>query len=54
MVKSYSKTANHNMRRPVVKEDVVRYMRNQQKPNEGYLAELADFAHRENIPISVF
>ncbi len=39
------------MRRPVVKEDVVRYMRNQQKPNEGYLAELADFAHRENIPI---
>ena len=51
MVKSYSKTANHNMRRPVVKEDVVRYMRNQQKPNEGYLAELADFAHRENIPI---
>ena len=39
------------MRRPVVKEDVVRYMRNQQKPNEGYLAELADFAHRENIHI---
>lgn len=39
------------MRRPVVKEDVVRYMRNQQKPNEGYLVELADFAHRENIPI---
>lgn len=39
------------MRRPVVKEDVVRYMRNQQKPNEGYLAELADFAHREIIPI---
>ena len=39
------------MRRPVVKEDVVRYIRNQQKPNEGYLAELADFAHRENIPI---
>ena len=39
------------MRRPVVKEDVVRYMRNQQKPNAGYLAELADFAHRENIPI---
>ena len=39
------------MRRPVVKEDVVRYMRNQQTPNEGYLAELADFAHRENITI---
>ena len=51
MVKSYSKTANHNMRRPVVKEDVVRYMRTHQKQNEGYLAELEAFAHQENIPI---
>lgn len=51
MVKSYSKTANHNMRRPVVKEDVVRYMRTYQKQNEGHLAELEAFAHQENIPI---
>ena len=51
MVKSYSKTANHNMRRPVVKEDIVRYMRTHQKQNEGYLAELEAFAHQENIPI---
>lgn len=39
------------MRRPVVKEDVVRYMRTHQKQNEGYLAELEAFAHQENIPI---
>lgn len=51
MVQSYSKNANHNMRRPVVKEEVVRYMRTRQKGNEGYLAELEAFAHRENIPI---
>ena len=51
MVKSYSKTANHNMRRPVVKEDVVRYMRTRQKQNDGFLAEIEAFAHQENIPI---
>lgn len=51
MVKSYSKTANHNMRRPVVKEGVVRYMRTRQKQNDGFLAELEAFAHQENIPI---
>lgn len=39
------------MRRPVVKEDIVRYMRTHQKQNEGYLAELEAFAHQENIPI---
>lgn len=51
MVKSYSKNANHNMRRPVVKEDVVHYMRMRQKQNEGHLAELEAFARKENIPI---
>lgn len=51
MVKSYSKNANHNMRRPVVKEDVVHYMRTKQKQNEGHLAELEAFARQENIPI---
>lgn len=51
MVKSYSKNANHNMRRPVVKEDVVHYMRRHQKQNEGHLAELEAFARKENIPI---
>ncbi|CFQ23046.1 O-methyltransferase family protein [Streptococcus agalactiae] len=31
MVQSYSKNANHNMRRPVVKEEIVQYMRQHQK-----------------------
>lgn len=51
MVQSYSKNANHNMRRPVVKEEVVRYMRTHQKQNDGFLAELEAFAKKENIPI---
>ncbi|WP_165210030.1 O-methyltransferase [Streptococcus tangpeifui] len=51
MVQTYSKNANHNMRRPIVKEEVVRYMRTHQKKETGHLRELADFAHQENIPI---
>lgn len=51
MVKSYSKTANHNMRRPVVKEEVLEYLRTKQKQNEAGLAELEAFARQENIPI---
>lgn len=51
MVQSYSKNANHNMRRPVVKEEIVRYMRQHQKQNNGCLAELEAFAKQENIPI---
>lgn len=51
MVKSYSKNANHNMRRPVVKEDIVNMMRTRQKSNQGFLADLEIFAHQENIPI---
>lgn len=39
------------MRRPVVKEEIVHYMRTHQKQNEGYLAELEAFARQENIPI---
>lgn len=39
------------MRRPVVKENVLHYMRTHQKQNEGHLAELEAFARRENIPI---
>lgn len=31
MVESYSKNANHNMRRPVVKEEIVDFMRTRQK-----------------------
>lgn len=39
------------MRRPVVKEEVVSYMRTHQKQEVGHLRELADFARQENIPI---
>lgn len=51
MVESYSKNANHNMRRPVVKEEIVDYMRTHQKKEGGSLQEIADFARGENIPI---
>lgn len=51
MVESYSKNANHNMRRPVVKEEIVDFMRMRQAPCQGFLKELEDFAHQENIPI---
>ena len=51
MVKSYSKNANHNMRRPVVNKDIVDYMRTHLQENKGHLAELETFARKENIPI---
>ena len=35
MVESYSKNANHNMRRPVVKEEIVDLMRQRQKQVTG-------------------
>lgn len=51
MVESYSKNANHNMRRPVVKEDIVEMMRTRQAPVTGHLKTLEEFARQENIPI---
>lgn len=51
MVESYSKNANHNMRRPVVKDEIVDFMRERQKQNTGFLADLEAFAKKENIPI---
>ncbi|MDU6551297.1 MAG: O-methyltransferase, partial [Streptococcus mitis] len=51
MVESYSKNANHNMRRPVVKEEIVDLMRQRQKQVTESLKELEDFARKENIPI---
>ena len=52
MVESYSKNANHNMRRPVVKEEIVDLMRQRQKAkSQALLKELEDFARKENIPI---
>lgn len=51
MVESYSKNANHNMRRPVVKDEIVEFMRHRQKQVTGSLKELEEFARKENIPI---
>ena len=51
MVESYSKNANHNMRRPVVKEEIVDFLRQRQKQVTGSLKELENFARKENIPI---
>ena len=51
MVESYSKNANHNMRRPVVKEEIVSFMRERQAPVTDALKELEEFARRESIPI---
>ncbi|MGT2958046.1 O-methyltransferase [Streptococcus bovimastitidis] len=51
MVESYSKNANHNMRRPVVKEEIVDFLRTKQAANAGFLAEIEAFAKEENIPI---
>ena len=51
MFESYSKNANHNMRRPVVKEEIVSFMRERQAPVTDALKELEEFARRENIPI---
>ena len=39
------------MRRPVVDEKILDYMRTHQKQNQGYLEEIENFAHKENIPI---
>ena len=43
MVESYSKNANHNMRRPVVKEEIVSFMRERQAPVTDALKELEEF-----------
>ncbi|WEV45604.1 O-methyltransferase [Streptococcaceae bacterium ESL0687] len=51
MVESYNERSNRNMRRPIVKEEVVDFMRTKQKQLTGHLGELADFARQENIPI---
>ena len=51
MVESYSKNANHNMRRPVVKEEIVSFMRERQAPVTDALKELEEFARRENVSL---
>ena len=50
MVESYSKNANHNMRRPVVKEEIVDFMRTRQAQNTGFLKELEEFGVADSLP----
>lgn len=50
-VKSYNQYSNHNMRRPIVKPEIVEFMRHEQTQLTGFLGELEAFAHKENVPI---
>ena len=51
MVETYNQNSNPNMRRPVVKEEVVDFMRQRLQPVSGGLKELEDFARAENVPV---
>lgn len=51
MVETYNQHSNPNMRRPVVKEEIVNFMRQRQKQLTGGLKELEDFARAENVPV---
>lgn len=51
MVESYTPHSNPMMRRPVVKPEIVDFMRTEQKQLTGFLSDIARFAHDENIPI---
>ena len=51
MVETYNQNSNPNMRRPVVKEEVVDFMRQCFQPVTGGLKELEDFARAENVPV---
>ncbi len=51
MVNTYSQHANPNMRRPVVKPEVVDFMRQRQAPVTEHLKILESFAKENNIPV---
>ena len=51
MVETYNQNSNPNMRRPVVKEEVVDFMRQRLQPVTGGLKELENFARAENVPV---
>ena len=51
MVDTYNQNSNPNMRRPVVKEEIVDFMRQRLQPVTGGLKELEDFAKAENVPV---
>lgn len=51
MVNTYSQNANPNMRRPVVKPELVAFMRERQAPVKDHLKVLESFAKEHNVPI---
>ena len=51
MVETYNQNSNPNMRRPVVKEEIVDFMRQRLQPVTGGLKDLEDFARSQNIPV---
>ncbi|KJQ60149.1 O-methyltransferase [Streptococcus cristatus] len=51
MVETYNQNSNPNMLRPVVKEEIVDFMRQRLQPVSGGLKELEDFARAENVPV---
>ncbi|MDQ0222150.1 O-methyltransferase [Streptococcus moroccensis] len=51
MVNTYSQHANPNMRRPVVKPEIVDFMRQRQAPVTDHLKTLETFAKENNIPV---
>ncbi len=51
MVKTYSERSNPNMRRPVVQEGIVAFMRQQDQGLPTFLQDLQAFAAAENVPI---
>ena len=53
MVESYSKNANHNMRRPVVKDEIVDFMRKRQKPVAGALKEYSHHSAGDGRLLSI-
>lgn len=51
MVETYKKNSNPMMRRPVVKEEILDFMRTRQRQLSGHLAEVNQFAEANNIPV---
>jgi Predicted O-methyltransferase len=51
MVETYKRTSNPMMNRPVVKEELVEWMRSSQTQVTGEIAEVLNFAKENNIPV---
>ena len=51
MLNAYNTASNPMMRRPVVNEDVLDFMRTRQKLKQPHLLELQAFAQKNNVPI---